>query len=76
MGQNVKMLMPDNIAAKHDEYLSNYATTHKKTVIDSVRVMQAKKKNGKLFDVEVSVKEIIVEGGKSYFAGFVKPVQK
>jgi PAS domain S-box-containing protein len=74
LGRNVKMLMPQAIADKHDEYLATYMRTGVKAVVDSSRVATARKKNGTTFSAEISVREIVATDGSKYFTGFIKPV--
>jgi len=63
IGKNVKMLMPDHIAKKHDGYLSAYAKTGEKHVIDTTRIVQAKTRSGELFTAEIGVRELMTEVG-------------
>eukprot|EP00759_Apiculatamorpha_spiralis_P055631 PhF_6_TR7865/c0_g1_i1/m.11492 len=74
LGQNVKMLMPEDQAKHHDAYLANYLRTRKKTVIDSARRLYALKKTGEEFLVDLFVKEIRTNdfGSSSMYLGFVK----
>eukprot|EP01065_Artemidia_motanka_P052929 TRINITY_DN9687_c0_g1_i1.p1 TRINITY_DN9687_c0_g1~~TRINITY_DN9687_c0_g1_i1.p1 ORF type:complete len:3619 (+),score=1022.79 TRINITY_DN9687_c0_g1_i1:109-10965(+) len=75
MGKNIKALMPDSIAAKHDGYLADYRKTGVKKVIDRVRVLEAKRRDGVCFPVEVSVKELGgEEGQKRVYMGFVRDI--
>jgi PAS domain S-box-containing protein len=57
-GQNVKMLMPKEIAEKHDGYLRTYAKTGLRNVIDQVIRQQGRRKDGSLFPLELRVKEL------------------
>ena len=67
VGKNVSLLQPDSVAAKHDSYLQAYQKTGKKSIIDSPRVVKAKRKNASLFAAEILVKEILIPGSKSTF---------
>lgn len=73
IGRNIKMLMSQEIAEKHDGYLARYLETRVKHVIDTVRHSTAKRKDGTLVDVEISVKEVQSKDGSMYYTGFVKP---
>jgi len=55
VGQNVKMLMNDSDAARHDDILKHHMATGEAKIIGKFRHVQAKHKNGKLFDVKLSV---------------------
>jgi PAS domain S-box-containing protein len=71
IGQNVKMLMPDSYAKKHDHYLARYATTGVKNVVDKRRVVMAKAANGSMFPIELAVTEKSSDG-VTYFVGMIK----
>lgn len=60
-GQNVKILMPENIASQHDEFLSRYAKTGIKTVLNATRREYARRADGRLFVVELTVIELEVD---------------
>eukprot|EP00755_Sulcionema_specki_P014827 Sspe_Gene.9423::Locus_3167_Transcript_1_1_Confidence_1.000_Length_10159::g.9423::m.9423 len=74
IGKNVKMLMPDDIAKKHDEYLLAYLRTRKKHVIDNVRQTTAKNKNGEEFPVELTVREIEIKGQEAVYMGYCEDI--
>lgn len=58
VGQNVSILMPDNIAIEHDDYLRNYMQRGVQRAIGNVRTMRAKRKDGTLFPATVQVSEV------------------
>lgn len=61
VGTNVKYLLPDEIAAEHDQYLQNYKDTGKSHIIGVRRNdVQGKRKNGDLFPLEIDVQEVMV----------------
>lgn len=60
-GQNVKILMPENIASQHDEFLSRYAKTGVTTVLNATRREYARRADGRLFVVEMTVIELEVD---------------
>ncbi len=67
IGKNIKMLMPENIAEKHDLYMDNYQQgKSKKGMIGFAREVEAKRKNGELFPVEISVSEVMTPEGMIY----------
>eukprot|EP01012_Entosiphon_sulcatum_P052480 TRINITY_DN7211_c0_g1_i2.p1 TRINITY_DN7211_c0_g1~~TRINITY_DN7211_c0_g1_i2.p1 ORF type:complete len:3252 (+),score=553.21 TRINITY_DN7211_c0_g1_i2:140-9895(+) len=72
IGKNVKMLMPDAIARNHDQFLAAYMQTHEKHVVDRSRVLEARRKDGTMFTMELRVKEITQAGGQSIFLGFAR----
>jgi uncharacterized membrane protein YgcG len=64
VGRNVNMLMNDQDAAKHDEYLANYLTTGQAKVIGKERVLMAKHKSGQALEIQLSVTEQTDTNGK------------
>jgi two-component system sensor kinase FixL len=57
LGKNVKLLMPDTYAKKHDTYLARYQRTGVKHIVDSKRTVMAKDSSGAMFAVELGVSE-------------------
>jgi PAS domain S-box-containing protein len=76
IGQNIKMLQPEEIAKEHDRYLKRYADTQVKTVIGTTRKSQAKRKDGTLFPVELSILEVATDGNEPVFVGFVRSLEE
>jgi len=77
VGRNIKMLMPDTYANKHDQYLSRYVRTGIKHVVDSKRTVMAKHSGGDMLAVELAVTEKQnADGGSSHFVGVIKPQDK
>lgn len=74
VGRNVKLLMPEEIAVEHDGYLQRYIQTGVKHIIDNIRVAKARRKDGSLLEVEISVKNVKSTDGQLYFVGYVKPL--
>lgn len=73
IGQNVKMLMPSEIAGKHDDYLKNYLQTGERHIIGIGREVTGLRKDGTLFPMELSVGEFF-ENGRHFFAGFTRDI--
>jgi PAS domain S-box-containing protein len=71
LGKNVKMLMPDTYAKKHDSYLAKYARTGVKNVVDSKRTVMAKASTGDMIAVELGVTEKEI-GDVSHFVGCLR----
>ena len=75
-GKNIKILMPDNVGARHDKYLSDYQRSRVKKAIDNTRIVKAERKNGDEFDAEISVKEIIDPITKQCtFVGYLRDLE-
>ncbi|MBD3645956.1 MAG: PAS domain S-box protein, partial [Pseudomonadales bacterium] len=71
VGQNVKMLMPSNYAAEHDDYLSRYVRTGERRIIGIGREVIGRRKDGTEFPLHLAVGEF-KEDGRQYFTGFIR----
>lgn len=58
IGQNVSMLMPSPYREEHDGYIRRYLKTGERRILDSVRELVARRKDGSTFPVEVSITEV------------------
>ena len=67
-GQNVKMLMVESTAVKHDGYLANYLKKRQKRVLDTCRLLDARHKDGSVLPVQLSAKEVLKHGKVVYVA--------
>lgn len=72
IGQNIKMLMPEPYAANHDGYVKSYLKTGKRKIIGIGREAVAKRKNGELFPIDLSVGEVVLGPGKRLFTGIIR----
>jgi PAS domain S-box-containing protein len=70
IGHNVKLLMTDEHAGKHDQYLSNYRETGEARIIGIGREVLAKRKDGSTFPIDLSVGEARQESD-SIFVGIL-----
>jgi PAS domain S-box-containing protein len=73
MGQNIKILMPDPYHTAHDGYLKNYMTTGEKKVIGIGREVSAKRKDGRIFPMELGINEMKVTGTRM-FVGTIRDI--
>lgn len=73
IGKNVKMLMPDPYHSEHDGYLKNYQETGDKKVIGKGREVEAQRKDGSIFSMELGVNEMAVSGEKM-FVGTIRDI--
>jgi PAS domain S-box-containing protein len=72
IGNNITMIQPEEVARRHDNYLKNYITTGKKTIIGTGREVVAQHKNGNALPIYLSVSEAkINKDGKSLFVGMI-----
>ncbi len=75
LGQNVRMLMPSPYEEEHDGYLANYRASGEPKAIGRVREVQARRKNGEVFPIELSVSEARVADQVIYSA-FIRDVSE
>lgn len=73
VGNNVKMLMPDPYQSEHDQYLANYMQTNKARIIGIGREVKARKSNGEIFPIELSVGEV-QESSHKQFVGIIRDI--
>lgn len=73
VGQNIKMLQTPDVAAMHDGYLRSYEKTGVKHVLDQETSVIARKKDGSLLNISLTVKEIRSEHSLE-FVGFLRDV--
>jgi PAS domain S-box-containing protein len=71
IGRNVGMLMPDAIREAHDGYLRAYRKTGKKTYIGSIRDEEARRKDGSIFPIALSISEVRL-ADRRIFTGVVR----
>jgi two-component system sensor kinase FixL len=57
LGQNVRMLMPQPYRDEHDGYVATYRESGIPKAIGRIREVQAQRKNGEVFPIELSVSE-------------------
>lgn len=74
LGKNIKMLMPQRYAAHHDQYLKNYREGGEAKIIGLGREVEAMRKDGSIFPIDLSVAEVFQEKGKRIFSGIVRDI--
>ncbi len=72
MGQNVSMLLPEEERAQHDGYIAN-SSAYQNTVINSVRGLEARRKDGSLFPIELNIAPYHIDGTKC-FVGMLRDI--
>lgn len=76
VGKNIKMLMPEHYAKKHDNYLKAYMKTSIPHVIGREgRELEGQRKNGEIFPLELSVSEVNV-GDVHLFTGTIRDISE
>ena len=73
IGQNVSMLMPESDRSKHDGFLARYLAGDAPYVVGSTRQVQALRRSGEVFPVELGVTDIELPQ-RHIFVGVVRDV--
>lgn len=71
VGQKVNILMPEEHARQHDQYLSNYHSTGKKKIIGIGRELEGRRKDGSTFPMDLSVAEVRL-GRERLYSGIIR----
>ena len=75
LGENIKILMLAPYHDEHDGYLSDCMQTGKASIIGSSRDVQALRKNGEVFPIELSISEVKTEK-EPLFTGVIRDVSE
>ncbi len=73
IGHNVAMLMNAEDAATHDDHLRRYLHTGERRIIGAMRVVEARRKSGETFPVELYLDEVRC-GDRRLYAGFLRDI--
>lgn len=73
IGMNISSLMPSPFTEGHNSYLRKYLATGYALILDTSRVVTAKKKFGYIFQVELYVRQMVDTDGNIKFLGVMRP---
>ncbi len=75
VGSNVSLLMGEPYRDMHDSYIINYLTTGQTKVIGKSRELEALRKNGEVFEIELFVHDIGVDH-EHRFLGIIRDISE
>ncbi len=73
IGRNVSVLMPETIAAAHDQYICRYLETKEPRILGKRVETVARKRNGEIFPVNISISRATV-GRELFFTGIIRDI--
>ena len=73
LGQNVAMLMPPSFSENHDNFVQRYLATGEARVIGHGREVEAKRKDGSIFPVNLAISEFELDG-RVMFTGLIRDI--
>ncbi|MBN8283617.1 SpoIIE family protein phosphatase [Zoogloea sp.] len=75
VGQNLRMLMPGPHADAHDGYVRRFLDTGQKQIIGQIRELEAVRKDGTVFPVELGVSDLHMPN-RRMFIGVIRDVSE
>jgi PAS domain S-box-containing protein len=73
MGKKVNLLMAEPYAGEHDGYIARYEQTGEARAIGKIRAVAARRKDGAIFPIELSVNEVD-ESDEQRYVAFIRDV--
>jgi two-component system sensor kinase FixL len=73
LGRDVSVLMPATYAEHHQRYMDNYMETGVRRIIGIGREVQARRQDGTVFPIDLSVGEVET-GGERRFVGIIRDI--
>lgn len=73
VGRNISMLMPEPYRSQHDSYLARYLASGQARILGVSREVQAVRKDGGLFPMDLAVNEIRLDG-RHFFTALVRDI--
>ncbi len=68
LGKSIRILMPEPIRSQHDQYIQKYLISRKSKVIGKQTVVNAMRKDGSTFPMEIAINEAIVNNDTIFVA--------
>lgn len=75
LGANVRMLTPPEITPHHDAYMARYMAGGEPRIIGIGREVEARRKDGSLFPIDLSISEVRT-GTRRLFTAIVRDISK
>jgi len=75
VGRKVNELMGEPYATEHDGYIERYERTGEARAIGRIRTVTARRKNGELFPIELSVTKV-AEDQEAHYAAFIRDISE
>jgi two-component system sensor kinase FixL len=73
LGHNINMIMPEPFSSQHDSYIKNYLQTGIGKIVNIGREVTARKKDGTVFPVVLSVSDITIRDHR-FFTGIIHDI--
>lgn len=74
-GKNVSVLMPGPYDVEHDQYIAHYLETNEARIIGSGREISARRKDGSVFPIHLSVSEVR-NSPERKFVGLIRDISR